>query len=302
MRNNKALRALLAFVTVLVIIFSVWMGSTLAQAPVVKVGNPAALSYVAGVRDSRWYAYGFGKVPGGHVVVGNSATGSQTITVCPGIIKGPDGRAFNAFGGPTGTSPVPFTIDAQNSSVVETLTPSAVSLIPHPASDVDNPALPCANITATFVNLHAASQSPTQVISGDQGIQEAINDAALNGGGKVFWVIDPGSVTLATGAANTNLGSVSIPTRSVVESATARVTTTIATCAGGWSLGWSTGTEFTAANTTLTSGTTTDSSTITLPAAVIAATIPINKCTTSNASAGAIHAHFEGFKVVAPAN
>jgi len=95
---------------------------------------------------------------------------------------------------------------------------------------------------------------------------------------------------------------VKIPTRSVVMHASANVTTTIGTCAGGWSLGESTGTEFGAANTTLTAGTTTDSSTLALPFTDnLAAAVPIAHCTTSNASAGAIHATFSGYKVVAPA-
>jgi len=109
-------------------------------------------------------------------------------------------------------------------------------------------------------------------------------------------------VTLSTGGLNTNLGSINIPTRSTVMSATARVTTTIGTCAGGWSLGESTGTEFGAANTTLTAGTTTDSSTLATPFIDnLAAAVPIAHCTTSNASAGAIHATFAGYKLAAPA-
>jgi hypothetical protein len=258
------------------------------------VGAQAAgskISRAVGFYDSVQYAQW-----GMYVLAGNSATGSQTITVCPAFQALPDGRLIQPLA-PANTVFSPFTIDPQGSTS-ETLTPTAYSLVTS-----TNGGVQCANVTASFSNTHAGgSLNTSQVISGDQGIQEAINDASLNNGGMVRWVIDPGIVTLSTGGANTTLGSVAIPTRSVVLSASARVTTTIATCAGGWSLGFSTGTEFGSANTTLTAGTTTDSSTIALPTVMTAAaTIPINKCTTSNASAGAIHPHFEGYKVVAPA-
>lgn len=266
-------------------------GLAFAQGPLTP-GSGSNLTSVAGVFDSTKYIYG------GNILSGNSATGSQTIVVCPAYVTLPDGRVSNVW-----ANNVPITVDPQNSTAAETVTPSAVSVntSPGPGSSV-----PCENITATFSNTHGASQSPAQVISGDQGIQECINDAQnasyTQGPSMCFWVIDPGIVTLSTGGANTNLGAVKIPVNSVVMSATARVTTTIATCAGGWSLGWSSGTDFTSANTTLTAGTTTDSSTTTLPAVVGTATIPINKCTTSNASAGKIHARFSGYKLAAPAN
>jgi hypothetical protein len=220
------------------------------------------------------------------------------MTVCPGIVVLPDGRNFQPFAAANGTFS-PITVDPQ-SSVSETVTPTASSLTSAPVGFPNTQ--PCVSVTATFSNAHPGGGSFPNVTSGDQGIQEAINDAALNNGGAVRFVLDPGSVTLATGAANTNIGAIAIPTRSVITVASAKVTTTIATCAGGWSLGWSTGTEFTAANVTLTAGTTTDSSTVTLPAVVAAATIPVVHCTTSNASAGAVHAHIEGYKNVAPAN
>jgi hypothetical protein len=248
------------------------------------------LSRVVGYYDSIAYS-GWGM----YVFAGNSATGSQTITVCPAYQALADGRSFQPLA-PANAVFTPFTIDPQGSSS-ETVTPTAYSLVTSVNGGVQ-----CANVTASFSNTHAGGTLSTyQVVSSDQGIQEAINDASLNNGGMVHWVIDPGIVTLSTGGLNTNLGSVSIPVRSVVTSASARVTTTIGTCAGGWALGWSTGTEFTTTNVTLTAGTTSDSSTMTLPAQVLAATVPINHCTTSNASAGAIHAHFEGYKVAAPA-
>jgi hypothetical protein len=255
------------------------------------------LSKAAGVYDSTMYKYW-----GAAVAIGNSATGSQTITVCPAIQSLPDGRQFQPFASANSTFS-PFTIDAGTTNA-ETVTPTASALVAPPSGYPNN--IQCAQVTASFSNTHGSSANAFQVISGDQGIQEAITDAALNGGGLVFWRIDPGIVTLNTGGANTNLGSVKIPTHSVVMHASANVTTTITSCSGGWSLGYSSGTEFTAAQTTLTAGTTTDTATgasnMTLPVAMVAAaTIPINKCTTSNASAGAIHATFSGYKIAAPA-
>ena len=254
----------------------------------------AQFSRAVGVFDSTKYA-GWGAF----VLAGNSATGSQTITVCPAMVALPDGRVFQPLAPANGVF-VAFTIDAQSSALAETVTPTAYALVA-PQSGTGN--VPCAAITATFANLHSPSLSTSQVISGDQGIQEAINDASFNGGGLVFWQIDPGTVTLNTGGQSTSLGGIKIPTRSVVSSATARVTTTITGCTGGWSLGFTSGTEFSAANTTLTSGTTTDSSTLVPNYAFnAAAAVPVAFCTTAAASAGAIHAHIVGYKLAAPAN
>lgn len=223
----------------------------------------------------------------------NGLTGSQTITLAQPYAVLPDGRLFNPF-----STTVPLTIGA-GTSVSEVVTPSAVSGCggTFGSGNLGGGTSTC-QITATFSNAHGVGEVIT---TGSQGIQDAIQDATNNGGGMVYWQIDPGSVTLSTGGANTNLGSIAIPTRSVVMGAVGRVTTTIGTCAGGWSLGFSTGTEFGAANTTLTAGTTTDSSTISAAVTMTAAaTVPIAHCTTSNASAGAIHARFWGYKFAAP--
>lgn len=252
----------------------------------------AQFSRAVGVFDSTKYNQW-----GAFILAGNSATGSQTITVCPAMVALPDGRVIQPMA-PANNVFVPITIDAQSSALVETVTPTAYSLV-SPQSGTGN--VPCASVTATFANLHSASYATNQVISGDQGIQEAINDASTNGGGFVYWQIDPGVVTLSTGSQSTTLGSVKIPTRSVVSSATARVSTTITGCTGGWSLGFSSGAEFGAANATLAAGTTTDSSTLVPNYAFNAvATVPMAYCTTAAASAGAIHAHIVGYKLAAP--
>jgi hypothetical protein len=275
-------------IMVLMIVALLFVGLNAQQAP-----PPASRSYSTGTYDAAAYAKW-----GATIAVG-AASGAQTITVCPAFVTLPDGRQFQPLASANGTF-APITVDPAISAVTETVTPTASAVVAPPVGYGPGQ---CATVTATFSNAHGTGQvGVNNVISGDNGIQEAINDAALANGGPVRFVLDPGIVTLATGAANTNIGAVAIPTRSVVTVASAKVTTTIATCAGGWSLGWSTGTEFTAANLTLTAGTTTDSSTVTLPAVVAAATIPVVHCTTSNASAGAVHAHIEGYKNVAPAN
>lgn len=263
-----------------------------------KADQPAKnLSAALGIYDSQAY-----RDWGASVAIGNSATGSQTITICPGLVALRDGRNFQPFAAANGVFS-PFTIDPQ-SSLAETLTPTASSLVSPPTGYNGNPQIPCASVTASFSNTHGASLSQSQVISGDQGVQEAINDASLAGGGKVRFVIDPGLVTLNTGGANTDVAGTTIPTRSVIEVASAKVTTTITSCTGGWSLGGVTdgGTFFTAANTTLTAGTTTDSSTLSVPKATTSAELLRITCTTSNAGAGVIHPHLEGYKVVPPAS
>ena len=286
----KKIVALMTFVAFMAGV-ACWMG---APKKVKAQSASAQFSRVAGVFDSTKYS-----AWGAYVLAGNSATGSQTITVCPAMLALPDGRVIQPMAPANGVY-APITIDAQASALAETVTPTAYSLVA-PTSGTGN--VPCAAITATFANLHSASLNTSQVISGDQGVQEAINDASLNGGGLVFWQIDPGVVTLSTGGQSTNLGTIKIPTRSVVSSATARVSTTITGCTGGWSLGYTSGTEFGAANTTLTAGTTTDSSTVVPNYAFnAAAAVPVAFCTTAAASAGAIHAHIVGYKLAAPAN
>jgi hypothetical protein len=218
-----------------------------------------------------------------------SPTGNGTQTFQLQTIGGvelPNGRTFQVF---STNTPVLIGVGANQ----ETATPSAVS-----GCLFTGQALGTCSVTFTGLT---NSHGPGDLLqSGDQGIQEAINDAAASGGGQVWWRIDTGQVTLSTGAANTNLGAVNIPARSVVISATARVNVTIGTCTGGWSLGITSGTEFTAANTTLTAGTTTDSSTGGTTFITGTAGLPIAHCTTANASAGAIHAVFQGYKLVAP--
>lgn len=226
---------------------------------------------------------------------GSTAGGAYAIVVMMPSVVSSNGRQFNPF-----ATTIPIAVG--NGANAEVVTPSTVS------GCGNNGTLFTCTITATFSNGHGQGDL---VKSGDFGILEAIADAAAAGGGMVLWQID-GTTTLATGSANTNLSSqivsggttVNIPVHSVVMGAAGRVTTTIGTCAGGWSLGYSTGVEFTPANTNLTAGQTSDT-TATLAnlyaVAYNAAAGPvIIHCTTSNASAGALHARVWGYKMVSP--
>lgn len=188
MFKNRA-KALTALFTAYVLILAGWSLPTLAQ-------QGSNSSYVAGERNVAWYAFGRGFVQGAYIASGNTSTGSQTIQVCPGIGKLPDGRQINLFGGIAGLAAVPITVDAQSSTNVETVTPTAVSLTGPQTVQGSNQQVPCANITASFSFTHANSQNTHQVISGDGGLQEAMNDAQLAGGGVV--TVGPESAALVT--------------------------------------------------------------------------------------------------------
>jgi hypothetical protein len=86
----------------------------------------------------------------------------------------------------------------------------------------------CATITGTFNNTHGQS---AQIVSGDGGIEEAITDAANNGGGQVNFEADCGRVTLNTGGTTTTTSQCQIPLNAVGTGASTYVTTTITTTA-----------------------------------------------------------------------
>lgn len=227
---------------------------------------------------------------------GGGASGAYSFVVYFPSVVGASGQTFSPF-----STSIPIVVGSGGNA--EVVTPSAVS-----GCGVNSTSNTC-TITATFNNAHGKGD-PVQ--SGDFGIAEAIAAATAGGGGMVFWQID-GTVTLATGSANTTLSNtsvtptgnaVNIPVHSVVMGAAGRVTTTIGTCAGGWSIGYSSGVEFTVANTNLTAGQTTDTTATQANLYAVAfnaaATPPIIHCTTSNASAGAVHARVWGYKMAPP--
>jgi hypothetical protein len=210
-------------------------------------GQAAALHRVGG----RYFAPEY-RFWGAAIASGNSATGSQTITACTqGVLR--DGTPFNPFGTQNGTFAA-ITVDPQGgSSVTETVTPTAVSgpLSANPAGYPQT--LQCYNVTASFSNLHGASLSPTQIISGDFGVQEALNDAAANGGGEVYWEVDAGNVTLSTSGTTTTT-TVNVPKTFTNLGGSAHVITTVAT-ATAYGVGITSSTSaFINACTSLTAG------------------------------------------------
>lgn len=276
------------------IIRSLLVLAALALVPALARAQTSTGQYGTSYIIASYYGQWYGQVTQSPVVPNNwglaAGAGTYTLQVANGAwaTTQPGGVPFQAI-----TTSTPILVGSAAAGDQETVTPSSVS----GCSLVYTSPTGC-SFTATFSFGHGPG---TPLRSADNGIAEAIFDVGLHGGGQVYWVIDPGQVTLNTGGANTTLGSVNIPTRSTVLVATARVNVTIGTCAGGWSLGESTGTEFGAANTNLTAGSNTDTSTLATPFIDnLAAAPPIAHCTTSNASAGAIHAHFEGIKLVAP--
>lgn len=125
-------------------------------------------STVAGSRVAGQYlAYNYGvwSVP---VMLGNSATGSQSITVKTALVDLGDSHII-----------MPFAVGTPIKIGAETVTPTALT---NCSLTLPNTPGLC-KITATFTKTHSWQDS---VSSATYGLQEALNDAALNGGGIVL--------------------------------------------------------------------------------------------------------------------
>ena len=130
-----------------------------AQSPLANVGGKVYAS-----------AYGRWRVT---IQAAPTATGAGTITVTPGIPSNPDGsQVINAFVSPGGGIYTPIIVGL-GSANQETVTPTAVS-----GCNVGSSGTASCLITATFANTHGPGDL---VVSGDAGIQEAMN-AIPNGG------------------------------------------------------------------------------------------------------------------------
>ena len=141
-----------------------------AQSPLSKVGGKTYASAYAGWRVT--------------IQSAPTATGAGTITVTPGIPSNPDGsQVNNAFVSPGGGIYTPIIV-GQGSANQETVTPTAVS-----GCNSSGAGTASCLITATFANTHGPGDI---VVSGDAGIQEAIN--SLGG-------INPKGVVVVDGAA-----------------------------------------------------------------------------------------------------
>lgn len=113
----------------------------------------------------------------GSIINGNTATGSQTITVAPALVSLPDGRQINPW-----SVTVQITVDL-GSSVSETVTPTSISCSPGGGTYVGG----TCNVTASFNNLHGTAIN--NIMSGSFGLNDAANDAFNAGGGIVS--VDP---------------------------------------------------------------------------------------------------------------
>lgn len=260
------------------------------ERPALAQSGPSTLSRVAGVYNS--VAYGPGKW-GASIVTGNTATGSQTIVVCPWFVTLQDGRVIQPFSAANAVFPA-ITVDIGSNS--EVVTPTASSQVAAPTGAPG--AQPCASITASFSNTHggAGGGGVLNVFSGDLGIQEALNDASLNGGGLVYWEADTGAVTLNT-AGLTTTTTTKVPNNFISVGASARVTTTITTTTN-WAVGISGSTSaFCTANATLTAGTTCIAN-MNSPASVgttTGLTAILITTTVANPGAGAVHSKVWGY-------
>jgi hypothetical protein len=216
-------------------------GAYLVEAPRTVKAISSGPAHVSRIGDE-YFAAQYAKW-GANIVAGNTATGSQTVTVCPAMPTLPDGRTVAVF-----AVGVPIQFDNGGPSA-ETVTLTAVS-----ASSVTQSGETCENLTGSFNNTHGASQNPQQVISGDGGILEAFADAAQNGGGDVYWSCDAGNITIST-SSTTNTTSCSIPKTWLWTGQSVYVTTTITTTAS-YGLGIASHTtSIASACTALTAGT-----------------------------------------------
>jgi hypothetical protein len=204
------------------------------------------LSSVLGAYDANAYNYQT------YVYSGSTGTGSYTISLYAPTITLPDGRQVLPFGfSAVATENVaipPITIGNPGSSTQETVTPSATSGCNVPNQGAAAQGL--CQITATFTYAHGRGELIT---SGDSGWQEAMNDAAANGGGDVHFIIDCGIVTLSTSGATTT-STCLIPKDFTNIGASVHVTTTITTSTS-YSVGISGATgAYISACTSLTAG------------------------------------------------
>jgi hypothetical protein len=235
------------------------------------------------------------------VLVGNSTTGAGAtilVTAPSALSDGYIPTPAAIYGANTGmVFPKLNIVDA----VAETITPTAVSVGACPAGTAGPIGSLCATITATIANTHGQGAF---VLSGDQGIAEAINDAFLQGGGLVYWVADTGNVTLSTGGVTTTTTAF-VPSSFYSEGCAGRVTTTITTSTS-WAVGISgSTTAFCTAQTTLTAGTVANIVALNNPTAIgttgtVTLTAILITMGTGAPGAGAVHARVWGFTAVQP--
>ncbi len=171
----KRFKLALILYVMLDVFFGGYCGGFFPLTPLAGAQTPAPPtcgSRVSGKFAAACYAYGVSpnSAPALKIASGNTATGSQTITLNAGSFALPDGRQIY----PLSVS-APITVDIGSNA--ETVTPTAVSGCTSQAQFAQ-----ACSVTASFNNLHGAGVS---ISSGTAGLQEAINDAFLGGGGLV---------------------------------------------------------------------------------------------------------------------
>lgn len=178
-------------------------------------------SYQVGIFDAASYNYTT------YVYSGSTGTGAYTISLYAPTITLADGRQVLPFGftavATENVAIPPITIGNPGSTTQETVTPSSVS-----GCNVQNQgaaAQGLCQITATFTYAHGRGELVT---SGDNGWQEAMNDAAANGGGQVRFSFDCGIITLSTSSATTT-STCLIPKDFINIGGSVHVTTTVTT-------------------------------------------------------------------------
>lgn len=284
-----ALFAVLALAALLAPGFAAAQGTTGVNPQV------AALPHIVdGIFMAPAYAtYGCG------VLSGNTSTGAGTS-----IVVNCQGTGVTLRDGSVLPFPTVFNTNTPvqiADSNAEVFTPTAASIAPCPAGNLGvGGSQNCVTLTGTIANTHGQS---APVISGDNGVFEAITDAGNQGGGVVFWQVDTGIVTLNTGGLTTT-STAKVPTNFYNAGASARVTTTITTTTN-WAVGISGATGiFASANTTLTAGTTALANQA-APASTgttSALTAILVTCTVANPGAGALKARVWGYTPVQAAN
>lgn len=242
-----------------------------------------------------FYAPNFGKwqVPTGAA----AASSATTLQAAYAVAVTPDGLTFSAF-----NAKEKITIGL--GSLQETATISSVSNCNQAANAFPGQPVVCTiTLSSGLTNAHSAGEP---IVSGDNGIMEAMAYAQNTGGGQVYFLVDCGVVTLSTSGLTTT-STCFVPNVFYNQGSASRVTTTITTSAS-WAVGIANATStFSTANSTLTAGTTA----IANQGAVALATTSgptANDLTavlitagTSNAGAGAVHVKVWGYAPAQPA-
>lgn len=204
-------------------------------------GNPntngqSTLTHVGGVYVAQNYNYW-------NMVIDNAnsvpAASPATFILRQGTFTMPDGRTMAPFVGEI--------VNVGAGTVQEAVTLTAVS-----GCFLNAPVDSC-TISGNTSNAHGRGEL---VVSGTNGIAEAIGDAANNGGGSVYWEVDCGPGVVISGGATTTITACKAPQYFTNLGESVYVNTTVTTAAS-YSVGITgAATAFATSCTALTAGTT----------------------------------------------